>query len=85
MVASENLVDVAALVRNNVGCSALMGRFHFPLELGTRSWIERPQRESSATRMASISRARAIAMTFLRSGRSAAAPDAVSLNTATIL
>ena len=32
-----------------------------------------------------ISRARANAMTFLRSGRSSAAPDAVSLNTATIL
>src|SRR5262249_10353335 len=49
------------------------------------SWVERPQRESSVTKMASISRARANAMTFLRSGRSPSAPDAVSLNTATIL
>src|SRR5262249_6604650 len=40
------------------------------------------QRDSSVTRMASISRVCASAMTFLRSTRSFLAPEAVSLNTA---
>jgi hypothetical protein len=42
------------------------------------------QDDSSVTRMASISRAWANAMTFLRSGRSFLEPGAVSLNTPTM-
>ena len=51
----------------------------------TRSIIDRPQRVSSETRMASISRAWASAMTRLRSMRSSLAPEAVSVNTPRIL
>ena len=47
-----------------------------------RSMVERPHRESSVTRMASICLACASAIAFLRSARSSFAPEPVSLNIA---
>ncbi len=49
--------------------------------VSNKSRVLRPHRDSSVTRMASIRRAWASAITFFRSARSSLAPEPVSLNT----
>lgn len=53
------------------------------LSVSSRSWVERPQRLSSVTRIASIWRACASFITSARAERFAFMPDAVSRKTST--